>query len=365
MPLWKDLRYATRQLRKSPGFALTVVLTLAFCIGANTAIFSIIDAVFLRPLPYPAADRLAMVCSVFSKGTLEETQSSQDGTQWEMVRDHVPLLDAAPYSEGSGGVNLAVGNSAQYVQQQRVGAGFFRILGVPPAIGREFTREEDVPNGAPVVVLSHGLWQRLFQGDPAAIGRALQLRGEPYTIVGVMPKDFRTDAPETDLWTPLRASTRGEGGGSNYGIIARVRDGASWAQANGQLNTVFAPYFAKQKLPPGAALEQRAVPMQRARTEAMRQEFSLMWGAVGLVLLIGCVNIAGILLARSASRRREIATRMALGAGRGVIVRQLMAEGLLLALTGGALGLVVGQYSLKALQWISDDSFALWHAPSL
>src|SRR5882724_644750 len=172
MLLWNDVRFAFRQLRKSPGFTFTVILTLALCIGANTAIFSVIDAVFLRPLPYPQADRLAMVCSVYTRGgSSEDTDVSQDGTRWEMVRDHVPLLDAAPYSAGSGGVNLAVGREAQYVQQQRVAAGFFRVLGVAPAIGREFTRDEDVPNGPPVAILSYGLWQRLFQADSAAIGK--------------------------------------------------------------------------------------------------------------------------------------------------------------------------------------------------
>jgi predicted permease len=363
MSLWNDTRFALRQLRKSPGFALIVVVTLALCIGANTAIFSIIDAVFLRPLPYPQADRLALVTTAFTRGSLENARTSQDGASWELVRDHANLIDAAPYSEMIQGVNLAVGDSAQFVQQQRVGAGFFRVLGVAPAFGREFTREEDVPGGPALAVLSHALWQRLYHGDPTVIGRSVQLRGEPFTIVGVMPQGFRTDSPEAELWTPLRPSIKGEGEGTNYGIVARLKDGVSWAQATGQLTSIFQPFFAKQKIPAGVVVEQRAAPMQLARTADLRREFGLMWGAVLIVLLIGCINIAGILLARAATRRREIATRMALGAGRGIVIRQLMTEGLLLSIAGGLLGLVVGHYTLALLQWLS--AVELWRTPQL
>lgn len=344
---WKNLIYAARQLRKSPAFTITILATLALCIGANTAIYSIVDALFFRPLPYPDSDRLLMLGTTERHGSASTFQNGQDGRQWEMVRDHASLLASAVYG-GTNGVNLFANGHVEYVQEQRVGANFFGVLGVPPLRGREFTPQEDVPGGPAVAILSYDIWRRVFHGDSSILGRTIDLRGAPYTVAGIMPPGFRTDSP-ADVWTPLRPSTKGEGGGTNYSIIARLKPGVTLAEANGQLAAIMQPLFSEMHLPPSVSIEEQAMPLQRGRAADLQSKVNLMWGAVVLVLLIGCVNIAGILLARSAARSREIATRMALGAGRARIIGQLLAESLLLALGGGVLGILTGYFALKGL----------------
>jgi hypothetical protein len=183
----RNFRTAFRLLRKSPGFALTAIITLALCIGANTAIFTVVDTVLLRPLPYPEPDRLARITVLFQTAEGSDDNTSVDGRQWEYVRDHVRTVDVALHSQPQG-VNLSTSQGAEYIQQLRVSAGFFRVLGVSPLMGREIDPEEDRPNGPPVAVVSHGFWQRTLHADPAAAGKSVVLRGEPYTIVGVMPR---------------------------------------------------------------------------------------------------------------------------------------------------------------------------------
>src|SRR5476649_2815680 len=184
MVLWNDVRFAFRQLRKSPAFTLVVLATLALCIGANTAVYSVLDAVLLRPAPYPEADRLALVITASRQGGKEDINDAQTGALFEAVRDRARALDCAAFS-GTGGANFAAEGRLEYIQQQRVSAGFFRVLGVAPQFGREFTRQEDVPGGAPVVVLSYGFWQRVFHADLGVLGRGINLKAEPYTVVGM------------------------------------------------------------------------------------------------------------------------------------------------------------------------------------
>ena len=365
MTTWKSILYAIRQLRKSPAFTLTVVGTLALCIGANTAIFTIVDQLFFRPLPYPHPEQLVMPSTVFGKnGALEPPQTSQTGRQWEAIRDHATLLDSAVYGT-TNGLNLAAANHVEYVQNQRVSANFFHVLGIAPLVGREFNREEDVPNGPAVVVLSYALWQRVFQGDFSIIGRTIDLRGVPHTVLGIIPANFRTvpaglgtDAPP-DLWTPLRPSVNGEGEGDNYGIIGRLKSGATLAQANSQLNSIMQDVFSQMRRPSNISVEEKALPLKTGITYDLRSSVFLMWGAVGLVLLIGCVNIAGILIARSATRYREFATRLVLGASRRRIISELLTEAVLLALLGGLCGLVLGQIALKGLLYLNPGTFNL------
>jgi predicted permease len=352
MTFWSNLTFAARQLRKSPAFTITVLATLALCIGVNAAIYSIVDALFLRPLPYPQPERLVMLGTSQHKGVLSHFDTGQDGSNWEMVRDHASLLESAVYG-GTDGVNLYAGGHVEYVQEQRVSANFFGVLGVPPLIGREFTRQEDVPGGPKLTVLSHALWQRLFHGDSSIVGRTVDLLGAPHTVVGVMPAGFRSDTP-VDLWTPLQPSTRGEGGGDNYSVIARLKPGVTLAEANGQLAAIMRPIFKDLKLPPGVTLDEAALPLQAARTADIRSKVKLMWGAVILVLIIGCVNIAGILLARSGARSREIATRLAIGARRQSIIWQLLTESLLLSIGGGLLGLLIAQLAVYFLTHVSS-----------
>ncbi len=364
MTLWQDFRYAFRLLRRSPSLSAIIVVTLALCIGANTAIFSVIDATLLRPLPYPEPERLASVVRHFRAHGAEGDNAGQTGALWELVRDRASFLNAAVYSGGADGVNFASGGTAQYVQQQRVGAGFFRVLGAAPLIGREFTREEDRPGGPAVVVLSHHFWQRVFHADVTVVGRSIMLRGEPYNVVGVMPENFRSDAA-ADLWTPLRPSKSGEGGGQNYEVIARLKPGVTWAQADGQIEAAGAGTIAEMKLPKDISARLHLVSLQQSETAGVRRPILIAWAAVGLVLLIGCANVASLLLARAGARSREIATRMALGGGRWAVARQLLVESLVLAVLGGAAGLLVGLAGLRALQALAADSFPITEAMRL
>ena len=359
MPLGNDVRFACRQLRKSPGFTLIVLATLGLCIGANTAIFSVLDAVLLRGAPYPEPERLALLISHWTRDGQEGDLPSQNAAMFEGVRDGVPDLDVAAYS-GTNGANFASQGHLEYVRQQRVSAGYFRVLGMPPQIGREFTRQEDVPGGAAVAVLSYRFWQRVFQGDTGALGRAINLRGEPYTVIGIMPEDFRATAP-VDVWTPLRPSRNGEGNGRNYGVVGRIKQSATWTTISEQLRAISPGLFPAANDSRNTTIEQRIIPLQSGLTRNVRQELLIVWAAVLMVLLIGCVNIAGLLLARSGARSREIATRMALGGGRAAIVRQLLVESLLLALGGGVLGAGIGALALDWLKQLGADSFASWH----
>ena len=360
MTLLADVRFALRQLRKSPGFALTVVATLALCIGVNTAVFSVLDAVLLRTAPYPEPDRLAVVITASAGAGAADFNTGQTGALFEAVRDHTAGLDAAA-SSGTNGANFSANDTPEYIQQQRISAGYFRVLGVKPRQGREFSREEDVPDGPAVAILSHAFWQRAFQSDPAVLGRGITLRGEPYTVVGIMPPDFRAASP-IDVWTPLRPSRTGEGGGSNYHVIARLRPGVTWPQATEQLRSLSQALNADPAFPREVKnFEQRIVPLQERETGDSRTELLLTWAAVLMVLLIGCVNIAGLLLARGGARGREIATRMALGGSRAAIVRQLLTESVVLALAGGILGIGVGGFALDWLKQLGAEKHQLWH----
>ena len=340
MSLSLDIRYALRLVRRTPLVSAIIVVTLALCIGANTAVFSVVDATLLRPLPYPEPDRLALVATHFRSSRAEMDNTSQDGRTWETVRDHATFLDPAVYS-GAEGVNFASGGSVQYVQQERVGSGFFRVLGVQPLVGREFTREEDRPGGPALTVLSYHLWKRMYNADPAVIGKSVTLRGEPFTVIGVMPDNFRSSAP-TDLWVPLRPSTTGEGSGTNYAVIGRLRPGVTWAQADGQIEAVGASLIERMKLRKDVSARLHLITLQNGQTGDLRRPLFIVWAAVGIVLLIGCANITSLLLARAATRTREMATRMAIGGGRAAILSQLLTESLVLAVLGGAAGLAVG-----------------------
>lgn len=343
------LRFAIRILWKSPTFSLISIVTLALCIGANTAVYSVVDAVLLRPLPYPEPSRLASVVTHFASEGRSGDQVEQDGQSWQMLHENAKSVDIAAFSEGVAGVNLVSHAGAQFVQQQRVSVGFFHALGVSPFMGREFSRTEDLPNGPPVVVLSHALWVRDFHADPATIGGKIFLRGEPYTVVGVMPAEFRTNAP-ADLWTPLRPSTTGEGGGLNYRLLVRLHPGVTWTEAETEVRRLGRAAIEQHHYARAVSVSLRLIPLQQGLTTELRLPLLMMWAAVGLVLLIGCVNVAGLLLTRSASRVREMATRMALGGGKWAIIRQLLAESLILAGVSGIVGVGIGWLALQAMK---------------
>jgi predicted permease len=355
-----DLEFAWRVLRKSPAFTITAILTLGLAIGANTAVFSLVDAMLLRPLPYAEPDRLGLVTRVVRRGdaVLGET-TSHEGVVWEAVRDHVPSARAAAWSGLSARVSLVSRDAALAVAPQRVSAGFFAVLGVAPLMGREFTSEEDRAGGPNAAVLSHRLWQSAFGGDPTVVGNTIRLRGEPHAVVAVMPATFRT-AVDADLWTPLRASRTGEGEGDNYGIMVRAGDGAPWAQVLADVAAAANPALANRGRPAGVTVAHAITPLQEGLTSGVRQPLLLLLGAVALVLLVACINLAGLQLARAGARAREIATRLAVGGDRRVVVLQLLIESLTVAVAGGLTGLVVGVVALEGLKALAGDVLLAW-----
>src|SRR5581483_1133389 len=354
----RDLRYAVRVLRRSPIFTLTAVLTLALCVGVNTASYTVVDRVLLRPLPYPRPDRLALVVREYRSNNVSEDESGQAGVTWEALRRDAGALAFAATSGLASSANFVAGERAVSVKQQRISTGYFRVLGVTPALGREFTRDEDRPNGPAATILSHALWMHAFNGDRSIVGRAVMLRGEPHTVVGVMPASLVTPI-RADLWTPLRPSATGEGGGENYEIIARIRDGVSWAQADAQVAAATDAIVRDRYRRDVGAARIGIVPLQRGEAEDIRQPMLLLWAAVGLVLAIGCVNVAGLLIARGRQRAPEIAMRLALGGSRSAIVRQLLAESLVIAGCGGVLGLAIGAMVLRASTTLLAEAFGM------
>jgi predicted permease len=356
--LVRDLQHGVRMLRKTPGFTIVALVTLAVGIGVNTAVFSVVNALLLKPLPYPEPDRLATVISTARSPRGQNVDDSVDGRTFFAIHDNAKLIETAVMGGGfSGqGVNLFAGERAANVIQSRVSAGYFHVLGIEPFMGREFSPDEDRAGGQSVAIISHSLWTRVFGGDRDLIGRAIILRGEPYTVVGIMPAGLA--GTKADVWTPLRPSTSGEGGGTNYGMVARIKPRVTWSQADAEVAQLGSP-AAKEQVSKDATVVCSLLPLQQDETADIRQPLLMLWGAVGLVLLIACVNLAGLLLARSGMRTREIATRMALGSGRSAVIRQLLTESALLALFGGLLGIGVGWVVLDALKSLTADVFTV------
>jgi len=345
-----DIKFGWRQLIKAPGFSITAILTLGLAIGAHTAVFSLVDAVMLRPLPYPQPDRLALLSlEIHRTGAKTGENTSHTGAVWEAIRDQATTVDAAVISGLSAQVSLAVGKHAVPVIPQRVSAGYFHVLGVAPAMGREFAREEDRVDGAAVVLLSDHLWRSAFGANPGVVGQTIRLKGEPSTVVGVMPAAFKTDA-EADLWTPVRASVTGEGAGQNYGIVMRLKGGVSLAQARGEVAAVADPALTQRSSDQGITATHGLIGLQESLTADVRLPLLMLSGAVAVVLLVACVNLAGLLLARAGRRTREIATRLAIGGDRRAVVRQLLVESLVLAVCGGVLGVMIGAAAIEGLK---------------
>ena len=362
--LWHDIRYGLRLLRQSWAFSLVTVIILALCIGANSAVLSVVNAAMVRPLPYPNPSRLFHLVATFPQAS-NPPQTNVDGTTWQLVRNRVSALQVSVYgSSSSGGVNMAVHNRGIFVRQGRVSAGFFGVLGIPPFIGHEFTAAEDRSGGPDAVILSYRLWQKYFAGDPHVLGRSILLIGAPYTVVGVMPHGFEWNnancrCSAADLWTPLRPSTTGEGEGANYGVIARLRPGATLQEAEAQLALVTEEVHRRGGLSygPDSHVRLGLVPLREAMTEDLSQPLRLLWIAVAGIFLLGCVNIGGMLLARASGRMSEFTTRMALGATPSRILRQILVESLMLGAGGGMAGLGVGYIGLGALQGVGRRAF--------
>lgn len=355
--LGQNFRFAVRQLRRYPGFTLTVIVTLALSIGANTAIFSIVNALMLRSLPYSQPERIGTVFERVQGPDASDTLRWIDGTQWEQLRDNAPSLLSAVNSALAAGVNLKAGTHVDYVRGGRVSAHYFDVLGIRPDLGRSFTEDEDRPHGPKAAVLSYELWRNVFGGDRNLIGQAIELKGEPYTVIGILPRRQVTPL-NADVYTALQPTPTGEGQGTNYGLIFRLKDGATWQQADGEMNRAWAARIAQiESRNPGTRIMYYTVPLQRGATAEMRPRAIALMLAAAFILLIACANLAGLTLVRMGRRVPEIATRMALGATRWQIQKQLWIENLLLALIGGAAGIGVGFAALRGLLSLLPEGF--------
>jgi predicted permease len=348
--IWQDVRYGWRQLVRNPGFTAAVVVTLALSIGANTAIFSIVNALMLKSLPYPEPERVGTIFWHIEGSQPFDGRSEINGAQWELLRDDVPSLIGAVTSAISSGANLEAGKTVEYVHAGRVSAHYFDVLGIRPGIGRGFSEDEDRPHGPNGVILSFGLWRSTFHADPHLIGQRIELKGQPYAVVGVLPAGARTPF-NADVYTALKPSRQGEGAATNYGVIVRLRDGASWQQADAELNRAWADEARRfvNEFHRGTKVSFHTVPLQKGQTAALRPKALTLMLAAGFILLIACANLAGLTVVRTSRRAAEIATRLALGASQWRVRRQLWIENLLLAILGGAAGVGVGFVALRGL----------------
>src|SRR5215510_15555904 len=346
--LLQDLRYGARMLLKKPGFTLTAVLTLALGIGANTAIFSVVSAVLLRSLPYPEPAELVRIYE-------KETDSALPSERLEVApanfldwrRQSRTLVEIAAWGQEEQA--LASQDHADSIVAAFVSFNFFSVLGVNPLRGRVFTSEEDKPDRDTVALLSYGLWQRRFGGDPNVVGQQVNLDGSQYTVVGIMPPGFQYPRG-AEIWTPLalNANQTQIRDAHFLQVIARRRPDASLAQVRAEMETI-ASSLAQQYQATNKNWTVNVVPLTEDEVGRARTTMLLLMGAVGLVLLIACANVSSLLIARGATRRTEITIRSALGASRWRIVRQLLSESVLLASLGGGLGLLLALWGTDAL----------------
>jgi putative ABC transport system permease protein len=351
--LLADVRHASRSLLKNRGFAAVALLTIALGVGANTAVFSVVNAVLIQPLPFEEPERLVVIHETARRATVERRSPAYPNFQdWQ--RDTRTLVSLAAHS--GEWFTIPVGETPERMLGEAVSWNYFEVLGIRPAAGRSFTPEDDVQGAAPVVVLSDALWERAFGRDRGVIGRSMRVDEELATIVGVMPPGVTGLIDAAQLWAPVgrfTAASMLEGRGERWldGVVARLKPGVAIGQAQGELDAIAARLerLHKENHQRGVAI----VPLREEFFGDIRPMLVVLLGAVGFVLLIACVNVANLLLARGAARQRELAVRAALGAGRARIVRQLLTESVVLSIVGGLAGLIAAFWGIDLLVALS------------
>jgi predicted permease len=344
--LLKDLKHAFRMLRQSPGFTFAAIAALALGIGANTAIFSVVNAVLFRPLPYPEPERLMLFEAVAPQGR----NTGGSPAKFEFWRRQTATVeDVAAYNTSF--MNYTGGAVPEQLKSAQVSADFFRLFGARMLQGRTFTEQEDLPSAGKFVVLSKPLWQRRFDSDPAIVGKTISLSGEPHVVVGVLSDFSFTEISGTnpDVWVPFQFDPTTTDQGHYFTAVGRLKAGATVAGAQAALKQSSDAFRAAYPTALGPKESFSVEPLGEALVANVRQSLYVLAGAVSFVLLIACANVANLLLARAAGRKREIAIRTALGGSRGRIIRQLLTESVVLSVAGGALGLVIGMLGIRGL----------------
>src|SRR3989441_2533801 len=355
--LIQDLRFGLRMLARNPMFTLIAVVTLALGIGANTAIFSVVDAVLLRPLPYPDANRLVFLWSTMNgQGVPQSGSALPDYLGW---RDQNQVFEGlAGFYNGDFNLSSA-GSQPEFIQGAYISSNLFQVLKISPSLGRLFTSEEEQFGKHRVVLLSYGLWQRRFAGDHTIVGRNIKLGGDAYTVTGVMPRGlpFFDNLPEVELWTPISFAPKDNMATRNnhfINLVGRLKPGVTREQAQADVSAIARRM--EEQVPGNKGLGALVVPMQEQITGDSRKALLVLLGAVAFVLLVACVNVANLLLARASAREKELAIRASLGASRARIVRQVIIECLPLGLIGGLLGALLAIWGIDLLSSLFPSS---------